>query len=280
MRYFFRIEYDGTAYGGWQVQTNAKSIQQTLNDAFSTVTRSQCVVTGAGRTDAGVHARAQGAHVDIGIPVDISKCEISVNAVLPPDIGIYGMRQVEASFHARFDAVRRSYAYYLADRKRPLLFKRVWMIFNEVDWSKVEHNIPFLTGTHDFSAFCSSNTTTENMVCTVSAASLCLHEGIRVFSISADRFIYKMVRSIVGTLIDIGRGRLETTIESIIAGRDRTSAGETAPACGLVLDYVEYKEIRDDLTPAFQDGKRPPAPFPLSHRATLGSTRRGDRGQG
>jgi tRNA pseudouridine38-40 synthase len=245
MRYFFRVEYDGTGYGGWQEQTNAKSIQQTLGDAFTTVTRSPCAVTGAGRTDAGVHARAQGAHVDIDVPVEIEKCELSVNAVLPPDICIYGMQQVDSSFHARYGAVQRRYAYYLADRKRPLLYKRVWMVFHDIDWDAVRRNIPMLLGKHDFTAFCASGTSTENMVCTVRDARLSIEGGVRVFTISADRFIYKMVRSIVGTLIDIGRGRYDTTIESIIAGKDRTSAGETAPACGLVLDYVEYTDIND-----------------------------------
>jgi tRNA pseudouridine38-40 synthase len=169
--------------------------------------------------------------------------------VLPPDICVYGMRQVDESFHARFSAALRSYRYFMADRKRPLLYKRVWMVFQDVDWDKVVRNIPGLMGKHDFSVFCASGTSTENMVCTVSDAALTQENGLHVFSISADRFIYKMVRSIVGTLIDIGRGRLDTTIESVIRGRDRGSVGETAPACGLVLDYVEYEEIKDDLTP-------------------------------
>jgi tRNA pseudouridine38-40 synthase len=245
MRYFFRVEYDGTAYGGWQSQTNAKSVQQTLNVAFTTITRTPCSVTGAGRTDAGVHARAQGAHVDIDAPVDIGKCEISVNAVLPPDICVYGLRQVDESFHARYSAVQRRYRYSVADRKRPLLYKRVWMVFQEIDWDKVAHNIPGLIGKHDFSAFCASGTSTENMVCTVRDAALTGEGGLRVFAISADRFIYKMVRSIVGTLVDIGRRRLDTTIEAVIAGKNRSSVGETAPACGLVLDYVEYDGIND-----------------------------------
>jgi tRNA pseudouridine38-40 synthase len=245
MRYFFRVEYDGTGYGGWQVQTNAKSVQQALGDAFSTVTRSQCAVTGAGRTDAGVHAKAQGAHVDIEGPLDIGKCEIAVNAVLPKDISVYGMQRVDDSFHARYSAVCRRYRYFMADRKRPLLYKRVWMLFQEVDWDKAARNIPDLMGKHDFSAFCASGTSTENMVCTVTGATLTQENGLRVFSISADRFIYKMVRSVVGTLVDIGRGRLDTTIEAIIGGRDRGSVGETAPACGLVLDYVEYRGIND-----------------------------------
>jgi tRNA pseudouridine38-40 synthase len=245
MRYFFRVEYDGTGYGGWQAQTNAKSVQQTLCEAFGIVTRSECAVVGAGRTDAGVHARAQGAHVDIDVPIEIEKCMLSVNAVLPPDICIYGMRQVDASFHARYSAVRRQYAYYLADRKRPLLYKRVWMVFHEIDWATVQRNVPKLLGKHDFAAFCASGTSTENMVCTVNDARLSLDGGVHIFTISADRFIYKMVRSIVGTLIDIGRGRLDTTIDAIIAGKDRKNAGETAPACGLVLDYVEYRNIND-----------------------------------
>ena len=248
MRYFFRVEYDGTGFGGWQAQTNAKSVQQTLSEAFATVTRAPSAVTGAGRTDAGVHARAQGAHVDIDAPVDIDKCEISVNAVLPPGICVYGMRAVGEAFHARYSAVRRRYRYFIADRKRPLHYKRVWMVFQDIDWDLVAHNVPALIGDHDFSAFCASGTSTENMTCTVYDAALSQEDGMRVFSISADRFIYKMVRSIVGTLIDIGRGRLDTTIEAVIHGRDRRSAGETAPACGLVLDYVEYKEIEDDLT--------------------------------
>jgi tRNA pseudouridine38-40 synthase len=245
MRYFFRVEYDGTGFGGWQSQTNVPSIQDALGAAFATVVRHECPVTGAGRTDAGVHARGQGAHVDINVPVDAAKCERSVNAVLPDDIAVYGMRPVAGDFHARYSAVRRFYKYYMAGRKKPLLYKRVWMVFYEVDWNRVEKNITMLLGTHDFSAFCASGTTTENMVCTVAEAALSQEAGNRVFSIAADRFIYKMVRSIMGTLIDIGRGRLTTTIKDIIDGKDRKAVGETAPACGLVLDYVEYPDIKD-----------------------------------
>jgi tRNA pseudouridine38-40 synthase len=139
------------------------------------------------------------------------------------------------------------------------------MVFHDVDWDTIVRNIPMLLGKHDFAAFCASGSSTENTVCTVGDVALTHADGIRIFTISGDRFIYKMVRSIVGTLVDIGRGRLDTTIEAIIAGRERGGVGETAPACGLVLDYVEYKEIKDDLTPL------PPTPFPLSRR---------ERGQG
>ncbi|HMD68201.1 MAG TPA: tRNA pseudouridine(38-40) synthase TruA [Chitinivibrionales bacterium] len=243
MRYFFRVEYDGTRYGGWQSQENAPSVQDALNAAFTTVVRSECRVTGAGRTDAGVHAAGQGAHVDIDGTLDAGRCERSVNAVLDDDICVYGLRPAAPDFHARYSAVARRYKYFMARRKRPLLYKRVWMVFHDVDWAKVRANIPALAGTHDFSAFCATGTSTENMVCTVSGASLDDRDDLRVFTITADRFIYKMVRSIVGTLVDIGRGRLAATMREIIESKDRKAVGETAPACGLVLDYVEYPGI-------------------------------------
>jgi|WetSurMetagenome_2_1015567.scaffolds.fasta_scaffold00077_24 tRNA pseudouridine38-40 synthase len=243
MRYFFRVEYDGTRYGGWQSQENAASVQDALSAAFSTVARAKCAVTGAGRTDAGVHAAGQGAHVDIDGAVDAERFERSVNAVLDDDICVYGLRPVAPDFHARYSAVARRYKYHLVQRKRPLLYKRVWMVFYEVDWARVRANIPALLGAHDFSAFCASGTSTENMVCTVREASLDDKEDLKVFTITADRFIYKMVRSIMGTLIDIGRGRLAAPMREILESRDRKAAGETAPACGLTLDYVEYPRM-------------------------------------
>jgi tRNA pseudouridine38-40 synthase len=242
MRYFFRVEYDGTRYGGWQSQENAPSIQDALSAAFTTVTRGECKVTGAGRTDAGVHAAGQGAHVDIDAAVDAARCERSVNAVLDDDICVYGLAPAAPDFHARYSAVGRRYRYSMALRKRPLLYKRVWMVFYEVDWDKVSANIPGLLGTHDFSAFCAAGTSTNNMVCTVRDASLAQERDLRVFTITADRFIYKMVRSIVGTLVDIGRGKLTATMRDIIESKDRNAVGETAPACGLVLDHVEYPQ--------------------------------------
>ena len=245
MRYFFRVEYDGTRFGGWQTQTNAPSIQAAIAKAFAIVTRSQCKVTGAGRTDAGVHARAQGAHVDIPEAVDPQVCERSVNALLPHDIAVYGLREVDPLFHARFSATLRRYCYHMTERKKPLLYKRVWPVFYKVDWDKVRENVRSLPGKHDFSSFCSSGTSTKNTVCTVHSASLSLDCGDIEFSISADRFLYKMIRSIVGTLVDIGRGRLPATIAEILAGKNRRLAGETAPACGLFLDYVEYPGMRD-----------------------------------
>jgi tRNA pseudouridine38-40 synthase len=243
MRYFFRVEYDGTRYGGWQSQTNAVSVQETVATAFSTVVREKCAVTGAGRTDAGVHARAQAAHIDVTSPIDARKCELSVNAVLPDDISIYHLRPAPPDFHARYSPVKRRYIYSMALRKKPLSFKKVWMVFYEVDWDKVRASAAALLGKHDFTTFCAKGSGAKTMICTVSRAELSEMADGYAFVIEADRFLYKMVRTIVGTLIDIGRGKITDSMEAIIESKDRKRAGETAPACGLVLDYVEYKGI-------------------------------------
>jgi tRNA pseudouridine38-40 synthase len=240
MRYFFRVEYDGTAYGGWQVQPNADSIQAQLEKAFSTVTRAACSVVGAGRTDAGVHARGQGAHVDGATIANIGACEIGINALLPRDIAIYGLREIDDGFHARFSAIKRTYRYSITTRKSPLSRERAWSIRHHVDWDKVRAALPHLLGPHDFTTFCSADTTTENMACSIVEASLNTDADPFVLTIAADRFVYKMVRSLVGTLIDIGRGRITTPLAQIIDSRDRSLAGTTAPAWGLVLDHVDY----------------------------------------
>lgn len=242
MRYFFRVEYDGTDFGGWQRQPSTVSIQEKIEKALSTVLRVPVEITGAGRTDAGVHAAAQGAHVDTAQEIDIKKCELSVNALLPTSIAIYNLKRVDTTFHARFSAVRRRYRYYISTTKRPLLYKRVWMVSHKVDWELVRRNIDQLPGLHDFSSFCSSGCGTDNMKCTISNAELTERDGMIIFTIEADRFIYKMVRSLTGTLIDIGRGYLKTDLATLLASKDRTRSGQTAPASGLVLDYVSYPE--------------------------------------
>ena len=240
MRYFFRVEYDGTPFGGWQRQPHKVTVQQKLEEVLAIVLQNPVEVIGAGRTDAGVHGAAQGAHFDSPKTVDEKKCELSVNALLPHTIAIYNLRLVDDSFHARFSAQLRRYRYQISERKRPLLTKRVWMIHCKVDWDLVRRNAEQLLGTHDFSSFCSSGCGTDNMVCTVSKAEFVYQGGVHVFTIEANRFIYKMVRSITGTLIDIGRGYLKTSVAELLNIKDRTKSGQTAPPSGLVLDFVGY----------------------------------------
>jgi tRNA pseudouridine38-40 synthase len=243
LRYFFRVEYDGSRFGGWQRQPDVQSIQEHLERAFSIVLRTEVSVTGAGRTDAGVHARRQGAHFDFEGLIDCDRCQLSVNALLPPEIAVFNFQRVEPNFHARFSAVSRLYRYHICFQKRPLRFGQVWKLRYRVDWEKVRANIPALMGERDFAAFMASGSGSKNSVCSVKRASLENEGDILVFTIEANRFIYKMVRSIVGTLVDIGRGRLEATMEKIIASRDRSLAGETAPPFGLVLENVMYPGV-------------------------------------
>jgi tRNA pseudouridine38-40 synthase len=240
MRYFFLVQYNGAHYGGWQSQTNAPSVQETLETAFTTVVRVPCRVRGAGRTDAGVHARAMGAHVDSPVELDLFRMELSVNAILPGDIAIRGLAPVDPGFDARFSARGRWYSYYMVTRKEPLLAGLAWMVTYKIDWEKVRMEMSALKGTHDFSTFCASGSNARSKECTVREVLLENNGALWKFTITADRFIYKMVRSVVGTLIDIGRGRITQPMAGIIDSGNRKNAGETAPAWGLVLERVEY----------------------------------------
>jgi tRNA pseudouridine38-40 synthase len=244
MRYFFRVEYNGAAYAGWQSQLSQTTVQSTLIQAFQTVTRKPCVVVGGGRTDAGVHAAGQGAHLDVEAELNISQIERSVNAVLPADIALHGLRRVDATFHARFSALSRRYTYYIVTRKTPLWYRRAWAVHGRLDWTTIGANIDSLIGRHDFSTFCATGHSAKTMLCTVERACLAhASDDLHLFTIQADRFLYKMVRSIVGTLIEIGRGSIEEPLGAIIASRDRTRAGATAPPFGLVLEHISYQEV-------------------------------------
>lgn len=244
MRYFCRVEYDGTNYGGWQSQVNRASIQSELQQACTTVLRKTCKIVGAGRTDAGVHARGQGMHIDGLENIDCTRSEKSINAVLPPDIAIYNLQPVESSFHARYAAVERCYKYYFVFRKMPLWFNRAKMITHAVDWNVVNEQCACLLGQHDFTAFCASGSTTRHNVCTVTQVGFEDVGEVKIFTIKADRFVYKMVRSIVGTLIDIGRGVITDSLKSILDDKERNRVGNTSAAHGLVLDYVKYGEVQ------------------------------------
>lgn len=245
MRYFCRVEYQGGAYHGWQRQPNGMSVQQALEEAFGVVTRRPCTIVGSGRTDAGVHARRQAAHMDLRTPIDTAACERSVNAILPPDIAVFGLRTVPDDFHARYSATERRYSYYIDRRKSPLSAGQAWCMTYRVDWDLVRGEAAALCGTHDFAAFRASGGDQDGSVCTVRLAELERRGSQWVFSIWANRFVYKMVRTVVGTLIEIGRGALDERVEAILASGDRTRAGPTAPARGLVLEDVVYPGVSE-----------------------------------
>ena len=176
-----------------------------------------------------MHAQGQGAHVDVENPLDVRACELSVNAVLPSDIAVYRLQAAPEGFHARFSPVLRRYIYHFALRKKPLHFKRVWMVFYPIDWALVRAALPALLGPHDFSSFCAAGSSAKSMICTVSRAELTETPYGYSLILEADRFLYKMVRTIVGTLIGIGRGKLSAPLADVIASKNRGAAGETAP---------------------------------------------------
>jgi len=243
MRIFSRAEYDGTDFSGWQIQPNAVSVQGELQRAISQIVGRQTEVVGAGRTDAGVHARSQGFHFNLcEWGGDLDKLTYSINSVLPPTIAVFDMQKVGDDFHARFSAVERVYHYYISLKKNPLSFKHSVFFGYKMDLTIIQKELQSIIGTHSFESFCSSNNQLAHFLCTVNSAELVkTDEDSFYIKIAANRFLYNMVRSIVGTLADISRGKMNTTLLDIIAQKNRKFAGTTAPAKGLVLERVRYE---------------------------------------
>ena len=244
MRVFARVEYDGSSFCGWQVQPDVVTVQSEIEKALATVTRKKVSVVASGRTDAGVHGKAQGIHFAVSDEWDIYALDRAINSQLPPTIFVYELQQVSSDFHARFSATKRIYCYSLSTQKSPLLRERTVALRYSIDWKLFETALSQIIGTHSFSSFCAAHGYTTNHVCTVTEASLVwitpTHCEIRI---SANRFIYKMIRNIIGTLIDIGRGKIKQSMAEIILAQERSVAGATAPPEGLVLESVWYDEI-------------------------------------
>ena len=243
MRYFFRVEYNGAEFAGWQRQPDASTVQGEIERAFSTCLRAPHLIVGAGRTDAGVHARSQGAHIDLAEPVDIFRIVQAVNGLLPFTISIYNMIPVADDFHARFSALSRSYCYRFVTRKTPLTRGFAWFVPGVIDWNKMIDAVACLKGEHDFSSFCTKGSDIEHARCIIFNAALVLDKEEASFTIEANRFVYNMVRTLVGTLVSIGRGTITLSLEEILARKDRSLAGSTAPANALVLENVSYEGI-------------------------------------
>ena len=243
MRYQLLIEYDGTRYHGWQIQPNCETIQEVIERAFETVLKYKTKVVGSGRTDTGVHARGQVAHVDIPDSIEPSKLRRSLNGLLPGQVAILGLNKVDETFHARFDAKKRTYLYHVSLEKHPLTMHRSYKLGRVPDFEAMNEAAQHLLGTHNCSAFCRIQSETQNRVCTIEEAFWHqeTYEGDWVFKISADRFLHGMVRTIVGTLLEVGYGkRKPNDIKGLIESQDRTLAGPAAPPHGLVLEKVSY----------------------------------------
>lgn len=240
----FLIEYDGTAFAGWQMQAAGRTVQGEIEAALATILRRPVRIVGAGRTDAGVHARGQVAHLRLGDgTVDLRRLQASLDGLLPPDVTVRAVEWGSDHFHARFDATARCYHYHVGTRPAALQRHSRLALRAEPDWEAMNEAARHLLGLHDFSAFCRTRSETKNRVCTVTDARWLPdgRPGDWRFEIAADRFLHGMVRAVVGTLLDVGRGRRSVpSVAETLAAADRRAAGSAAPPHGLVLHAVSY----------------------------------------
>ena len=243
MRFFITLSYDGTRYHGWQVQPNGPSVQEKLQWALSTILRQDIQVTGAGRTDAGVHARMMVAHFDVETMVyELQDLTYKLNRLLPQDIAIQMMEPVSDEMHARFSAISRTYHYYIHTVKDPFLRAYFCELHYPLDFQLMNEAAAILMTYEDFGAFCKAHADVKTTLCHITAAQW--HQtspSSWYFEITANRFLRNMVRAVVGTLIDVGRGRLSLDdFRKVIEGKRRTEAGESMPANALFLEEVKY----------------------------------------
>jgi len=240
------IEFDGTAYHGWQSQTNAVTVQDTVTAAVNTLTGEECSLTGSSRTDAGVHALGYvcNFHTRSVIPAD--KFAFALNTLLPEDIVIKDSQEVPDDFHARFSARGKTYRYLIYNSVFPtaIMRNRAYHIYYPLDITAMQAAASHFAGTHDFYAFSAAGRSVKTTVRTITSATvtrLVQDDNLIAFEITGDGFLYNMVRIIAGTLIEVGIGKLKPDdIPDLIAGMDRRKAGRTAPAHGLYLVEVFY----------------------------------------
>ncbi len=241
MRYFIQFSYFGKAYHGWQNQPNAITVQEVLENALTVLLRKKIALVGAGRTDAGVHAKEMYAHFDFEIISDMLDLVYRLNAFLPNDIAVKNIFKMRRDAHARFDATQRSYEYWISDVKNPFLMQSAHYIKHPLDIVLMNNAADLLLGKQDFECFSKSKTEVNNHFCEIKKAGWSKKEDGIVFEITADRFLRNMVRAIVGTLLDVGVGKSDLdTVKAIIKSKDRTKAGVSVPAKGLYLTAVSY----------------------------------------
>ena len=243
MRYFITLSYDGTRYHGWQIQPEGTTVQQVMQDALATLLRQEVVIVGAGRTDAGVHARQMVAHVDVDKEIpDVNQLVYKLNRFLPYDISVQNVRLVDDAMHARFSATSRRYRYFIHTEKNPFKKKYSCELHYELDFELMNVAASRLKTYADFGAFCKSHSDVKTTLCTVTQAHWVQYEPHAwYFEIEANRFLRNMVRAVVGTLIEVGRHRMSLSqFEQVVREGSRSGAGESMPANALFLENVEY----------------------------------------
>lgn len=237
------ISFDGTAYHGWQVQENAVTVQQTLQDAFEKICSSRDNVVGCSRTDSGVHANMYCCNIRTENPIACDRLVTALNAVMPRDIAALDCREVDFDFHARYDCKSKEYIYKIwnSPNKSPFLYNYTLHYKYPLDAEFLSQQAKDFIGTHDFSAFCAAGSSVEDTVRTVMNASVEREGDMVIFRVEADGFLYNMVRIMTGTLLDIAKGKIPAnSIPQIIDSGSRFAAGYTAPARGLYLNNINY----------------------------------------
>jgi tRNA pseudouridine38-40 synthase len=244
LRYFIHLAYNGTSYHGWQYQPNAASVQEVLNKALSVMLNSDISIMGAGRTDTGVHASQMYAHFDSATMIDGKQLTHKLNSYLPKDIVVYAVFTVHEQAHARFDAVKRTYEYHISTFKNPFLQNLSWYYHQPLDIQAMNEGSKLLFNHTNFQCFSKVNTDVNTFDCTIYEAHWKRQGETIIFTISANRFLRNMVRSIVGTLINIGLHKITVAdFNAIIESENRDNAGFSVPAHGLYLTTIEYPYI-------------------------------------
>jgi tRNA pseudouridine38-40 synthase len=235
------IEYDGTDYIGWQFQINGRSVQEEVEKALKQILQSDIRITGGGRTDAGVHARGQVASFSVEREVEIHSLAKSINAVLPHSIIVLESSEVSIDFNARYDAKSRRYSYYISPAPTAIERNYCWQVFQKIDFELLQRCAKQIIGEHGFRSFCKVDTDFHQHRCTIHSAEWKKKDGLFVFEIKANRFLHGMVRTLVGTMVNVGRGHTKLDdFASIVDANDRSAAGMSAPAKGLFLEEILY----------------------------------------
>ncbi len=244
MRYFIELSFKGTRYHGWQSQPNAISVQMHIEKALSILAHKQVNITGAGRTDSGVHARGFVAHFDWEVPIAHKKDFLyKLNALVPEDIAIHDVYEVVGDAHARFSAISRSYKYTITSKKDPFMLDFSWYMSSHLDLTLMNKACEVLKSYDDFTSFSKLHSDVKNNRCIIISASWLSDNDHMIFEITANRFLRNMVRSIVGTMVDIGKHKLDIpAFKSIIEGKNRSLAGFSVPPQGLTLYDVQYPD--------------------------------------
>lgn len=242
-RYFIKLAYNGSAYGGWQNQPNTSTVQQWIENGLLLITGAKGVV-GCGRTDAGVHAANFYAHFDhenAFTATEIRQLKNKLNGYLPQDIVVFDILPVQPGAHARYSALWRQYEYVVIRQKDPFTYNKAYLVHGEIDVVAMNKAALMLRGRHNFQSFSKVHTQVNNYFCTVQFVEWSENDHVLKFTIRADRFLRNMVRAVVGTLLDVGKGKLNIIdFQQIIESRNRSSAGYSVPAKGLTLSDVGF----------------------------------------